>query len=119
MFIAEVNLQKLLASNPQTALYQPLPKFPASVRDVSLLVKRNVTFGELSEFVSTQNIELLQNVMFVGVYEGKGIADDERSMTLRFEYRNDLRTLRDDEVEASHGEILSRLKSGFGAKLRT
>jgi phenylalanyl-tRNA synthetase beta chain len=52
--------------------------------------------------------------MFVDIYEGKGIAEDERSITIRLEYRNDERTLVEEEVEAEHQSILGILASELG-----
>ena len=39
------------------------------------------------------------DVAFVDVYEGKGVSEDQRSITVRLEYRSDERTLIEDEVE--------------------
>ena len=61
----------------------------------------------------TQNFELLRNVEFVDVYEGKGVADDERSITIRLVYRSDERTLLEEEVETIHKIILQNLEAKF------
>ncbi len=118
VFVAEVDLQKLLAAPQQTIFYQPLPKFPSIQRDISLLVKRQTNFTELLQTVQEQGFELCQKVSFVDVYEGKGVADDERSMTIRLEYRSDERTLTEPEVEEIHTQILAVLESKLDAKQR-
>jgi phenylalanyl-tRNA synthetase beta chain len=118
VFIAEFDLQTVLAEKPATILYRPLPKYPSVVRDVSLLVKRNVSFAEISSAITHLNVELCRNVEFVDVYEGKGIADDELSMTIRLEYRSDERTLTDEEVDAAHEQIVASLENNTGAKQR-
>jgi phenylalanyl-tRNA synthetase beta chain len=118
VYLAEVDLEKLLATAPQTSLYKPLPRFPGIIRDVSLLVKRTVTFGEIREFIVSQNFELCRSIEYVGIYEGKGIADDERSLTLRFEYRSDEATLQEAEAETVHNQIIKAIEERFGAKLR-
>ena len=46
---------------------------------------------------------------FVGTYEGEGIADNKRSVTLRFEYRAPDRTLRDEEIDGVHWAIVKAL----------
>lgn len=118
VFVAEVDLQTLLDAKQQDVLYRPLPQFPQVVRDVSLLVKRSVTFAEIKNAVAAENFELLKNIEYVDVYEGKGVADDARSLTIRFEYRSDERTLIEEEVEAVHNRILAMLESKFDAKQR-
>ena len=118
VFIAEVDLQSILAAKEPAVLYHPLPVFPSIVRDVSLLVKRDVSFSQIRSAIEEQGYELLKKIEFVDIYEGKGMADDERSLTLRFEYRNDERTLRDEEVDAIHKQILGDLESASSAKQR-
>ena len=119
VFIAEIDLQKVLANAPTPILYQSLPQFPGIARDVSFVVKRLTAFGEMRQFVLQQQFELLKTVEFVGVYEGANIADDSRSLTLRFEYRADDRTLREDEVEIVHQQILRAVENKFAAVVRT
>jgi phenylalanyl-tRNA synthetase beta chain len=118
VYIAEVDLSALLASPTQDVLYRPLPIYPSIVRDASLLVKRSVSFAEIKRAVESLGFELVRKVEYVDVYEGKGISDDERSITIRLEYRADERTLIDEEVDAVHNQILSALESNLGAKLR-
>ena len=118
VFVAEVDLQKLLETPTEPILYRSLPRHPGISRDVSLLVKRSVSFGAISEFIGQLNAEFWQSTEFVDVYEGKGIADDERSLTIRLEYRADERTLREEEVEKSHGLILQAVTERFTTKLR-
>jgi phenylalanyl-tRNA synthetase beta chain len=118
VFVAEVDLQTLLESKEQTVVYRPLPVYPSIVRDVSLLVKRSVSFAEIKNAIVEQNFELLRSVEFVGVYEGKGVASDERSITIRLEYRSNERTLLDEEVDAIHAEILQNIETNLGAKQR-
>ncbi len=118
IFVAEIDLQSLLESKQNAVAYFPLPKFPAIVRDVSLVAKRDVSFADLRKAIENQNFELLQNIRFVDVYEGKGVSGNERSITIRLEYRSPERTLFEDEIEKIHNEILQNLESDLGASLK-
>jgi phenylalanyl-tRNA synthetase beta chain len=118
VFVAEIDLETVLAEKEPPVLYRPLPIFPSVERDVSVLVKRNISFAVIKQAIETQGFELLRKVEFVDVYEGKGVADDERSLTVRLIYRSDERTLIEAEVESVHNKILSALEENFGAKQR-
>ena len=118
VFVAEVDLQALLESKEQTNVYKPLPVYPSIVRDVSLLVKRSTSFAEIQKAIAEQGFELCRKIEFVGVYEGQGVADDSRSITIRLEYRSNERTLLEEEVEAVHAQILQNVETNFGAKQR-
>ncbi|HXH70668.1 MAG TPA: hypothetical protein VNI60_10105, partial [Pyrinomonadaceae bacterium] len=116
VFIAEVDLQTLLESKEQTIVYQPLPVYPSIVRDISLLVKRNVSFAAIQKAIVEQGFELCRKIEFVDIYEGQGVAENERSITIRLEYRSDERTLLDGEVDSIHQQILQSLKTNLSAK---
>lgn len=118
VFVAEVDLKSLLELPPQPVFYKPLSKFPAAWRDVSLLVKRTTAFAEIAKTVESQDFPLCEEITFVDVYEGKGVADDERSITIRFSYRSAERTLTEAEVEETHQQILSILEKNLHARQR-
>jgi phenylalanyl-tRNA synthetase beta chain len=118
VFVAELDLSSLLEHPEQPVLYKPLPRFPSVVRDVSLLVDRSVTVAVLAKAAMDQSVPHLIDVTFVGTYEGEGIPDNKRSVTLRLEYRADDRTLRDEEVDALHWPIVESLKTRFNAEVR-
>ena len=118
VYVAEVDLQTLLAAAESDILYRPLPVYPSMQRDVSLLTGRSVSFADIKKTIETQGFELLRRVDFVDVYEGKGIGDDERSLTIRLEYRSDERTLLEDEIETIHRQILQKTEEVLGAKQR-
>jgi phenylalanyl-tRNA synthetase beta subunit len=46
------------------------------------------------------------------------MADDERSITIRLEYRSDERTLTEPDAEAVHTQILQALERDLGARQR-
>ncbi len=118
VYIAELNLQTALAKHVETPTYQPLAKYPSVTRDVSFVVKRDMTFSSIRNVIITRGSELCRNVMFVDVYEGKGMAEDECSITIRLEYRNDERTLVEEDVEMEHKAILAILASELGISPR-
>ena len=118
VYVAEIDLQAVLEVCVPAITYTPLAKYPAIIRDVSLLAKRDITFDVIRDAITEQSFELCRNVRFVDVYEGKGLAEDERSITIRLEYRSDERTLVEDEVETTHQEILAQIDRKLGIKPR-
>lgn len=117
VYVAELNLTPLFEIEEHEIKYRPLPRYPSVVRDVTLLVDRNVGFTELVAGIESEVIDDYQRVNLVGTYEGQNIPGDRRSVTLRVEYRSDQRTLRDDEVEERHRRLLDSLLKKFNAEL--
>jgi phenylalanyl-tRNA synthetase beta chain len=118
VYVAELDLSALLELPERSVLYSRLPRFPSIVRDVSLLVDRQVSLADLTKAAESQRANYFIRATFVGTYEGEGIADHKRSVTLRFEYRALDRTLRDEEVDAVHWPIVEKLKTEFAAGIR-
>ncbi len=118
VFVAELDLTAQLEMPERPVLYSPLPRFPSIVRDVSLLVDRTVSVANLMGAAQAEKPAYFIGATFVGTYEGEGIPDDKRSATLRFEYRADDRTLRDEEVDQVHWPLVQSLQKTFSAEIR-
>jgi len=118
VYVLEMDLSALFAVPEKAIQYSRLPKYPSVVRDLTLLVNREVTFSALTKAITDQNVADCRNVNLVGTYDGPNIPSGKRSITLRIEYRSDDRTLRDDEVEERHGALTSSLLNQFGAEQR-
>jgi phenylalanyl-tRNA synthetase beta chain len=118
VYVAELDFSALLAAPDAPARYRPLPRLPAVVRDVSLLVDRRVTFAELRGAALALQLADCAGVALVDVYEGEKLPEGTRSLTLRVEYRAPERTLRDEEVDALHAQIVHTLIERFGAEQR-
>jgi len=118
VYVAEIDLQTLLAKEAAPVLYHSLPKYPAIVRDVSFLVSRSMGFEEVRSSILAQGRELCRTVSFVDVYEGKGVASDQRSLTIRLEYRSDERTLIETEVDSVHNELIESVEKDLNIRRR-
>lgn len=118
VYVAELNLSLALIISPEQIIYRPLVKFPGIVRDVTFIVDRGIEFQSIRQSIESQSYEICRSVMFVDVYEGKGLEEDQRSITVRFEYRNDERTLTEDEVEGLHKKLIDHTEADLGIKTR-
>ena len=118
VYAAEIDLQAVLAEPVPAVLYRPLPKYPSVVRDISFAVNRDTSFEQIRATIAEQGVELCRGVEFVDIYEGKGLDEDQRSLTIRLEYRSDERTLTEEDVNAAHQRILDSLESTLGIKPR-
>lgn len=118
VYVLELDLGALLNGPVKTIQYSPLPRYPSVMRDISLLVNRNVALEEIFAAVGKQQVADCRSVRLVGTYEGANIQSSKRSVTLRLEYRSDERTLRDEEVEEYHSRLTSALLETFGAEQR-
>ncbi len=118
VYVGEIDLTALLEIKELPVLYSALPRFPSILRDVSFLVDRKITVGELLLALNKLRTSKCIGAEFVGTYEGEGIPEDKRSVTIRLEYRAEDRTLRDEEVDEIHWPLVETLKKRFAAEVR-
>lgn len=117
VYVAELDLSQLLATVESAVLYHPLPRYPSVVRDVTLLLDRQISVADLLNAVANENIAECRGAVLVGTYQGKNIPAGKRTVTLRVEYRADDRTLRDEEVEERQRRLIDSLLQKYSAQL--
>ncbi|HKR58121.1 MAG TPA: phenylalanine--tRNA ligase subunit beta [Pyrinomonadaceae bacterium] len=117
VYVAELDLSQLLATAESAIQYYPLPRYPSVVRDVTLLLDRQVSVAELLGAIAKENLTDFRGAEFVGTYEGNNIPAGKRTVTLRVEYRADDRTLRDEEVEERQRGLIDTLVQKYSAQL--
>jgi phenylalanyl-tRNA synthetase beta chain len=119
VYVAELDLEAILDMGETAVNYRSLPRFPAVSRDVSFVVGRSASYDAVRNEIRSQSPDLCRSVEFVDVYEGKGLAENERSITIRFEYRSDERTLTEEDVDAVHQQLIDSVVKKLGLRLRT
>lgn len=104
-FVAEIDLLKSMS--PETKLAIPLPAFPAVELDETLPIGSSA-HGPMIDRIRGMS-PLLKSIRVVDLYT-KG--PDIRTITLRFTYRSDDRTLTQQEVEKIHATLVEAMKNG-------
>jgi len=117
-YIAEINLDTLYKYADEGREYKPLPKFPAVLRDIAMLIDDSVMSKDIEAIITKVGGEMVESVKLFDVYKGEQIPAGKKSVAYSISYRLDYKTLTDDEVEEVHGEIVRSLKESLGAELR-
>ena len=116
---AELDFEQIMALQTAVTKVKPIPRFPAIERDLSLIVDERITWADIIEAVNSKAPAELENVQFVGIYRGKGIAAGKKSVTLSLRFRDEDGTLTHETVDSFQGEILNELAESVEAELRT
>jgi phenylalanyl-tRNA synthetase beta chain len=117
-FVVEMDLAALRAAERTSPRYAPIPRFPASIRDLALVVHDDVPAGEVLAAVRRAAGELATDVSLFDRFVGGAIPADHRSLAFRVVYRAEGRTLTDAEVDAQHAKAVADVGQRFGATLR-
>jgi len=118
VFLAELNLDQLLARRNQAKSFKPLPQFPAIRRDVALLVPEATTHEAVLQTVKKAKAANLENVELFDLFRGKHVPEGQKSLAYAFIYRSPEKTLTDAEVNAAHQKIVDAFKQSLGATVR-
>jgi phenylalanyl-tRNA synthetase beta chain len=115
-FVAEIDANTVCRKKlPE---FQPLPRFPALRRDLSLVVGDDILAADLVEEVRKQGGSLIQECIIFDQYRGPGVESGCRSLSIGLIIRDVSRTLRDSDVETLTEKVISGLRQRFNAKLR-
>ena len=98
--------------------FQKWSKFPSVSRDLSLIVKQNVSVQTLLDSVTSLGIPELKDISVFAVYTGKGVPEGTKSVSLGLILQDFSSTLTDQKVEELITNITSVLASSTGAQLR-
>jgi phenylalanyl-tRNA synthetase beta chain len=98
--------------------YAPLPTFPASERDLALLVPDSVAAALVEGTVRETAGPLLNAVWPFDLYAGKGVPEGTRSIGFRLRFRSEERTVTDAEVDKEVDRVLRALEERHGVRRR-
>jgi phenylalanyl-tRNA synthetase beta chain len=116
-FIFELDLKIMSFLTPKTKQFQPVPRFPATFRDVTIIIDKHIESGEVVEMVRNTNDTLIESVFLYDLYEGDPIPKGHKSITLRIVYRSAEKTLEDTDVTPVTQRIAKSLLDKLNASL--
>ena len=108
--ILEINLSQIAESRITDKKYKQIPKFPAIERDYSFVAARDVESELIENTIKEKAGDLLYKIELFDIYTGKGIADDQKSISYRVWYRKSDRTLKEEDIKGVEESILEELK---------
>ncbi len=116
-YVAKLNIPELMETANEKITYRPLPKFPATTRDLSLIVDDEVPVAELEKAIRGAVGKILEKVTLFDVYKGKQIEDGKKSVSYSIFMRSHEGTLTDEQADSAMKKALKAL-ANIGAKLR-
>ncbi len=118
VFAATVDFNTIIECRNATVIYKPLPKFPATTRDLAFVCKKDIPVLSLQTTISNAIGDLLEGISLFDVYEGVQIPEGMKSVAFTICLRSQERTLTDEEAEDAMKRAIFALKE-LGISLRT
>ena len=118
LYAAELDFPAMFAHRTTELYYAPLPRYPAVMRDISLVCDDALTAGELEKCIRRAGGEYLESVEVFDVYKGANIPEGKKSISFALALRAGDQTLTDDHADEAVAAILDALAREYGAVIR-
>jgi phenylalanyl-tRNA synthetase beta chain len=118
VLVAELDVDALQESQPPRYQYAPVPRFPAALRDIAVVVADDIANERVVREIRAAGGELLRGVRLFDLYRGDSIPAGTKSLAYALTYLAEDRTLTDKEVDKAHKRIEDRLKHVLKAQIR-
>ena len=116
VYACEVDLDVVLERGiPE---FEELSKFPEVRRDLSFVVDNSVAVSQLLADVRAAAGIYLTDLRLFDVYTGKGIDPKRKSLSLGLTFRDQSRTLGDEDINLAVGQVIDLLEKNYKAELR-
>ena len=116
-FIFELDFDRLVQSVPDTKCARPIPKFPSTSRDITLIIDNDIETYKIIKTVEKLQEKLVEHLYLFDVFSGNPIPKGKKSVSFRITYRSPEETLEDKRVNHIHKNLTNRLLKMFDATL--
>jgi len=117
VFVFELDADGLQALLSETKYRLRIPRFPALVRDITLILDQDREACEVRDAAVGLQADLLESVHLFDVFSGEPIPAGKKSLSFRFTYRSPEKTLGDEDIRDQHQTLTERLMAAFHATL--
>ena len=117
VFIAEVDVDRVLDARRSAKTFRELERFPSVTRDIAMIVPEKISHAEILRAIENPKEALLESVQLFDLFTGE-LGEARKSLAYSLTYRDQSRTLTNEEVTAAHAKIRERLRRDLGAELR-
>ncbi len=114
----ELDLEPVLSARRAEKQYEELPKHPAVVRDVALVVGEDVSHRAVMAALEKHRNKILERVALFDIFRGGAIPTGKKSVAYSLTYRAADRTLTDNEVNAAHEQLKRALQQELACEIR-
>ena len=119
VFYADFNFDLLLSqSRKNKIIYEEVSKYLSVRRDLSMLIDKSVTFGQLKQIAQKTERKLLKDVDVFDVYQGDKLPAGKKSYALSFTLQDDEKTLTDKVIDSVMQKLIYNFNKEAGAEIR-
>ena len=116
VYVAEISMTALYSLSVKPLKYKEASKYPEIKKDVAFIVDNNVTNREIEDVIKHAGGRLLSDVDIFDIY--RDIEDGKKSMAYSLTFKDESRTLTEDEVMQVFNNVIKEVETKLSAKVR-
>jgi len=106
----DLDFEKLMKSVSEEHEFRPISKYPAAIRDISILIPRDVLVEDVLNKIEITGGPLVRDVDLFDIYEGEEIPEGKKSLAFHIIYQAEDRTLSSEEIDQIQKKIIKSLE---------
>ncbi len=114
-----IDLEELSALASEEKEYHPPSKYPASIRDIAILVPAQTPVKQIVDVIERAGQPFMQHIDLFDIYEGQEIGEGRKNVAFHLIYQSKERTLTNKEVDLFHTKIVDALRTISHWEVRT
>ncbi len=117
--LAELSMEGLLGATPSERHFQPVSRFPATSRDLALVLEEQISSQRVHDVITEAAGRLLQSLELFDIYRGQPVPEGHKSLAFRLTYQDMERTLTDGEIDQIQARVRRDLERDLHAQVRS
>lgn len=118
VYIFELDATTVMKYMAKDLKYKALPKYPATSRDLAMLVDVDVNAADIEKAMTKAAGQSLTQITLFDVYTGKQVEEGKKSLAFSLTFQSNDKTLTDAEIDPAIEKIVTKLQKDFNANLR-
>jgi phenylalanyl-tRNA synthetase beta chain len=109
--VFDIDFEELIRQCSEEKIYEPVSRYPASVRDLAVLVPNRVKVVDVLNKINIVGHAMIVDVDLFDIYEGKELPNNKKNFAFHIVYQSKTRTLQAKEVDEIQEKIIKALES--------
>lgn len=118
VYIFELDATTVMKYMAKDLKYKALPKYPATSRDLAMLVDVDVNAADIEKAMTKVAGQNLTQITLFDVYTGKQVEEGKKSLAFSLTFQSNDKTLTDAEIDPAIEKIVAKLQKDFNVNLR-
>ncbi|MCP6718983.1 MAG: phenylalanine--tRNA ligase subunit beta [Patescibacteria group bacterium] len=116
--VFDFDFEKVLKLVSEEKEYRPISPYPSAVRDIAILVPRQVSVEQILNKIERLGGMLIKDIDLFDIYDGEELPEGKKNLAFHIIYQAEDRTLSSEEIDKVQNKIVKALEKESGWEIR-